>query len=324
MVVDGDEAPIYLNPSRTLLDAFEQRMSQQEALCAQFMKNRDLPAQTVDGVRLPLHANIGLDSDIGLARNSEAEGVGLYRTEYQFLLRDVFPVEEEQFQSYRQLLESFAPKPVTIRTLNVGGDKILSYFPLKEDNPFLGVRGIRFSLAHPEIFMIQLRALLGANVGLENLQVLFPMVAKVSELDEALELLARAHRELREEGQAAAKPKVGVMIEVPSAVFLTKALAARVDYLSVGTNDLAQYILVADRTNARVTTPNDTLHYARGRNSSDHEENVTCDLPGIASQTNSVPSCRSVSSEAQDTLCVDLYGVAENCQLFAGSTLTDL
>lgn len=237
-------------------------MSQQEALCAQFMKNRDLPAQTLDGVRLPLHANIGLDSDIGLARNSEAEGVGLYRTEYQFLLRDAFPVEDEQYQSYRQLLEDFTPKPVTIRTLDVGGDKILSYFPLKEDNPFLGVRGIRFSLAHPEIFMIQLRALLRANAGLENLQVLFPMVAKVSELDEALELLARAHRELMEEGQATAKPKVGLMIEVPSAVFLTKALAARVDYLSVGTNDLAQYILAADRTNARVTTPNDTLHPA--------------------------------------------------------------
>jgi phosphotransferase system enzyme I (PtsP) len=262
MVVDGDEARIYPNPSRTLLDALEMRMSQQEALCAQFMKNRELPAQTVDSVRLPLHANIGLDSDIGLARNSEAEGVGLYRTEYQFLLRDAFPVEDEQYQSYRQLLEYFTPKPVTIRTLDVGGDKILSYFPLKEDNPFLGVRGIRFSLAHPEIFMIQLRALLRANAGLENLQVLFPMVAKVSELDEALELLARAHRELMEEGQATAKPKVGLMIEVPSAVFLTKALAARVDYLSVGTNDLAQYILAADRTNARVTTPNDTLHPA--------------------------------------------------------------
>lgn len=262
MVVDGDEARIYPNPSRTLLDALEMRMSQQKALCAQFLKNRELPAQTVDGIRLPLHANIGLDSDIGLARNSEAEGVGLYRTEYQFLLRDAFPVEDEQYQSYRQLLEAFMPKPVTIRTLDVGGDKILSYFPLKEDNPFLGVRGIRFSLAHPEIFMIQLRALLRANAGLENLQVLFPMVAKVRELNEALELLARAHRELMEEGQATAKPKVGVMIEVPSAVFLSKALAARVDYLSVGTNDLAQYILAADRTNARVTTPDDTLHPA--------------------------------------------------------------
>ena len=251
MVVDGDEARIYLNPSRTLLDAFEKRMSQQEALCAQFTKYRDLPAQTVDGVRLPLHANISLDSDIDVARNSEAEGVGLYRTEYQFLLRDAFPVEEEQYQGYRQLLEGFAPKPVTIRTLDVGGDKILSYFPLKEDNPFLGIRGIRFSLAHPEIFLIQLRALLRANAGLENLQVLFPMVAKVRELDEALELLARAHRELMEEGQATAKPKVGLMVEVPSAMFLTKALAARVDYLSVRTNERTRPVHSRGRQNER-------------------------------------------------------------------------
>jgi phosphotransferase system enzyme I (PtsP) len=262
IVVDGDEARIYVNPPRALLDAFAQQMEGQKALSAELMKNRDLPAQTVDGVRLPLYANIGLDSDIDLARNSQAEGVGLYRTEYQFLLRDAFPVEEEQYQSYRQLLESFAPRPVTIRTLDVGGDKILSYFPLEEGNPFLGIRGIRFSLAHPEIFMIQLRALLRANADLENLQIMFPMVAKVGELDEALALLARAHHELMEEGQPTAKPEVGVMIEVPSAVFLTKALAARVDFLSVGTNDLAQYILAADRTNARVASPNDTLHPA--------------------------------------------------------------
>jgi phosphotransferase system enzyme I (PtsP) len=262
IAIDGDEARIYVNPSRTLLDAFEQQLEGQKALSAELMENRNMPAQTVDGVRIPLNANIGLDSDIDLVSNSEAEGVGLYRTEYQFLLRDAFPAEEEQYQSYRQLLEGFSPRPVTIRTLDVGGDKILSYFPLEEDNPFLGIRGIRFSLAHPEIFMIQLRALLRANACLDNLQILFPMISKVSELDEALELLARAHRELLEEGQATAKPKVGVMIEVPSAVFLTRALATRVELLSIGTNDLAQYILAADRTNSRVASPNDTLHPA--------------------------------------------------------------
>jgi phosphotransferase system enzyme I (PtsP) len=262
MVVDGDAARIYPNPSQPLLDALEVRRSQQETLRAQFVAQRELPAQTVDGVRLPLHANIGLDADIGLARDSGAEGVGLFRTEYQFLLRDDFPVEDEQHQSYRRLLNVFTPLPVTIRTLDVGGDKILPYCPQKEDNPFLGMRGIRFSLARPELFVIQLRALLRANAGLGNLQVLFPMVARVSELDEALELLARAHRELTEEGQATATPKTGLMIEVPSAVFLTGVLAARVDFLSIGTNDLAQYMLAADRTNARVTTPNDTLHPA--------------------------------------------------------------
>jgi phosphotransferase system enzyme I (PtsP) len=262
MVVDGDQGRIYVNPSHLTVDVFERRIGEQKAFSAQLKTHRDSPAQTPDGFRLPLYANIGLDSDIDLARNSEAEGVGLYRTEYQFLLREAFPAEEEQYQSYRQLLEAFAPQPVTVRTLDVGGDKILSYFPVVEDNPFLGVRGIRFSLAHPEILLIQLRAMLRANAGLENLQVLFPMVARLNELGEALELLARAHSELLEEGEATAKPTVGVMIEVPSAVFLAKALAQHVDYLSIGTNDLAQYILAADRTNALVTTPHDALHPA--------------------------------------------------------------
>lgn len=262
VAVDGDNARIYVNPSLALLNSLKEQIEPQIALSPAQIKDRDLPAQTLDGVRLPLHANIGLDSDIDPARNSEAEGVGLYRTEYQFLSRDIFPGEEEQYQCYRRLLEGFAPRSVTIRTLDVGGDKTLSYFPMEEDNPFLGVRGIRFSLAYPQIFMIQLRALLRANAGLENLQILFPMVAKVMEVDEALGLLARAHRGLLEEGQPAAKPKVGVMIEVPSAVFLTKSFATRVDFLSIGTNDLTQYILAADRTNARVMTANDALHPA--------------------------------------------------------------
>src|SRR4029077_16963431 len=129
-------------------------------------------------------------------------------------LRDTFPIEEEQYELYRAVLKSFTPRPVTLRTLDVGGDKILSYFPVEENNPVPGCRGIRFSLDHPEIFLIQLRAMLRANAGLVNLQVLFPMISRIGELDEALGLLARARRELEAEGRSATAPRVGAMIEV--------------------------------------------------------------------------------------------------------------
>ncbi len=180
---------------------------------------RNLPAQTTpDGVRVSLCVNAALVADIRPALQVGADGIGLYRTEVPFMCRDRFPGEEEQYLIYRQLLESFAPKSVVIRTLDIGGDKSLPYFPVEEENPNLGWRGIRVTLDHPEIFIVQLRAMLRASQGINNLRVLFPMVSNLSEVDEAIRLLKQAHREVVDEGHHVIYPKVGVMIEVPSAV----------------------------------------------------------------------------------------------------------
>ncbi|TEU29242.1 phosphoenolpyruvate--protein phosphotransferase [Alkanindiges illinoisensis] len=263
MIVDAHQGRIFVHPIRRLRQRYKeiQKEEQQAAKDLKSYENRE--TITPDGHPVTLYVNTGLMIDVVRGVQRGAQGVGLYRSEIPFMLRERFPGEEEQRIIYRQQLSHFANKPVVMRTLDIGADKDLPYFSIKEENSALGWRGIRFTLDHPEIFSSQIRAMLKASIGLNNLHILLPMVTSVTEVEEALYLLYRSLAEVQEEEQVKiAMPKVGVMIEVPSILLQMRDLAELVDFFSVGSNDLTQYLLAVDRNNPRVAGLYSSYHPA--------------------------------------------------------------
>jgi phosphotransferase system enzyme I (PtsP) len=262
IIIDGYKGEVITNPSDQIRTRFLETIQEQDQLDKGLEGLKDLPCETADHHRVHLWVNTGLMTDVIRSLDQGAEGIGLFRTEVPFLLAERFPSEEEQYQIYREQLEAFAPKLVTMRTLDIGGDKSLPYFPIEEANPFLGWRGIRVTLDHPEIFTAQIHAMLRASVGLDNLQIMLPMISNVNEVTSALQLIKKEYRELIQEGVKVKFPSIGVMIELPAAVYQTRALAKLVDFISVGSNDLTQYLLAVDRNNPRVANLYSAFHPA--------------------------------------------------------------
>ncbi len=266
ILLDGYSGEVIITPEKNIRSEFVQLIDEEKTLSQRIDAEAEQECRTLDNCRIALYVNAGLSAEIEATQFANADGIGLYRTEIPFMLRERFPSEQEQVELYRQILLATPEQPITMRTLDVGGDKPLPYFPINEENPFLGWRGIRLTLDQPEIFLVQVRAMLRASIGLTNLQIMLPMISSVSEVQEAKRLIEQAFFEIKDEVKdmdvLLEKPRLGIMLEVPSVLYQLPQLAKQVDFFSVGSNDLTQYLLAVDRNNTRVASLYNSYHPA--------------------------------------------------------------